>query len=103
MDGNDTGSFWIPLDNVSKSNSLKVLKGSHKFPKLIKPTKWSNNQSWYDKNDEFINLPFIDEKKVFNKEMNKGDGLFFQSFTFNIETTIINLEELFQQDLLVMM
>ena len=77
LEGNDTGSFWIPLDNVSKSNSLKVLKGSHKFPKLIKPTKWSNNQSWYDKNDEFMNLPFIDEKNVFNKEMNKGDAILF--------------------------
>ena len=77
LDGNDTGSFWIPLDNVSKSNSLKVLKGSHNFPKLIKPTKWSNNKFWYDKNDEFMNLPIIDEKNIFNTEMNKGDAILF--------------------------
>ena len=46
VDGNDTGSFWIPLDNVSKDNCLKVFKGSHNLPMLVKPTKWSNDSSW---------------------------------------------------------
>ena len=77
LDGNDTGSFWIPLDNVSKSNSLKVLKGSHKFPKLFKPTKWSNNKSWYDNDDEFMKMPIIDDKNIFNLEMSKGDAILF--------------------------
>ena len=31
VDGNDTGSFWIPLDSISKENSLKILLGSHNF------------------------------------------------------------------------
>ena len=47
IDGNDTGSFWIPLDSVDKNNNLKLILGSHKWPRLIRPTKWSNNQSWY--------------------------------------------------------
>ncbi len=27
VDGNDTGSFWIPLDPISKDNSLQILLG----------------------------------------------------------------------------
>ena len=42
VDGNDTGSFWIPLDPISKDNSLQILLGSHKFSKLVRPNKWSN-------------------------------------------------------------
>ena len=36
LDGNDTGSFWIPLDPITKENSLKILLGSHKFKKLVR-------------------------------------------------------------------
>ena len=57
VDGNDTGSFWIPLDEVDQKNNLKLILGSHKWPKLIRPTKWSNNQSWYDDDSAFMDLP----------------------------------------------
>ncbi len=77
IDGNDTGSFWIPLNNVSKDNSLKVLKGSHNLPKLIRPTKWSNNQSWYKNNNNFMDIPEIKEDKIFNTEMKIGDAILF--------------------------
>ena len=77
IDGHDTGSFWIPLDDVSKENSLKVLKGSHNLPKLIRPTKWSNNQSWYKNNDNFMDIPEIKEEKIFNTEMKIGDAILF--------------------------
>ena len=77
IEGNDTGSFWIPLHDVSKENSLKVLKGSHRLPKLIRPTKWSNNQSWYKNNDNFMDIPEIKEDKIFNTEMEIGDAILF--------------------------
>ena len=57
VDGNDTGSFWIPLDEVDQKNNLKLVLGSHKWPKLIRPTKWSNNQSWYQDDSSFMDLP----------------------------------------------
>jgi len=57
VDGNDTGSFWIPLDNVDKENNLKLILRSHRWPKLVRPTKWSNNQPWYEDDDSFMNLP----------------------------------------------
>ena len=73
----DTGSFWIPLENISKDNSLKVLKGSHNLPKLVKPTKWSNDKSWYKINDKFMDMPNINENNIFNTEMNVGDAILF--------------------------
>ena len=66
VDGNDTGSFWIPLDPVTKENSLQVLLGSHKFPKLVRPTKWSNDKPWYKDNDNFMDMPDITKmEKIF--------------------------------------
>ena len=79
LDGNDTGSFWIPLDPITKDNSLHILLGSHKLPKLIRPTKWSNNQSWYSNDNNFMNMPDIAnmEKKILKSEMNLGDAILF--------------------------
>jgi len=79
VDGNDTGSFWIPLDPITKENSLQVLLGSHKFPKLVRPTKWSNDKPWYKDNDNFMDMPDITkmEKNILSSEMNIGDAILF--------------------------
>ena len=79
VDGNDTGSFWIPLDPITKENSLQILLGSHKLPKLIRPTKWSNNQSWYKNDDNFMDMPDIKsiEKNILKPEMKLGDAILF--------------------------
>ena len=79
VDGNDTGRFWIPLDPVTKENSLQVLLGSHKFPKLVRPTKWSNDKPWYKDNDNFMDMPDIKkmEKNILSSEMNIGDAILF--------------------------
>ena len=79
VDGNDTGSFWIPLDPISKNNSLQVLLGSHKFPKLIRPTKWSNNQPWYKDDNNFMDMPDVKSMKrnILNPKMNLGDAILF--------------------------
>ncbi len=79
VDGNDTGSFWIPLDPISKDNSLQILLGSHKFPKLVRPNKWSNNQPWYKNDDNFMDMPDIKsmEKNILKPKMNLGDAILF--------------------------
>jgi len=79
VDGNDTGSFWIPLDSITKENSLQILLGSHKLPKLIRPTKWSNNQPWYSNDNNFMDMPDIKsmEKNILKTEMNLGDAILF--------------------------
>ena len=79
VDGNDTGSFWIPLDNVDKENNFKLILRSHKWPKLVRPTKWSNNQPWYEDDNSFMNLPSIDELKndILIPELKLGDAVLF--------------------------
>ena len=79
VEGDDTGSFWIPLDEVDKNNNLKLILGSHKWQKLIRPTKWSNNQSWYEDNSPFMDLPSLDEfkKNILIPELNLGDAVLF--------------------------
>ncbi len=79
VDGNDTGSFWIPLDPVTKKNSLQVLLGSHKLSKLVRPTKWSNNKPWYKDDDNFMNMPDIKlmKENILKTEMSLGDAILF--------------------------
>ncbi len=79
VDGNDTGSFWIPLDPIKKENSLQVLLGSHKFPKLVRPTKWSNNKPWYKNDDNYMDMPNINsmDESILKCEMNLGDAILF--------------------------
>ena len=79
IDGNQTGSFWIPLDKVEKNNNLKLILRSHHWPKLIKPTKWSNNNSWYSENDDFMEMPDIKkiEKDIFVPDLEIGDAVLF--------------------------
>ena len=79
IDGNQTGSFWIPLDKVEKNNNLKLILKSHHWLKLIKPTKWSNNKSWYSENDDFMEMPDIKkiEKDIFVPDLELGDAVLF--------------------------
>ena len=79
VDGNNTGSFWIPLDNVEKENNLRLILGSHKWPRLVRPTKWSNDQSWYNDDKSFMDLPNINDFKndIFIPELNLGDAVLF--------------------------
>ena len=79
VSGNDTGSFWIPLDNVDKENNLQLILGSHKWPKLVRPTKWSNDQSWYSSDSSFMDLPNISDFKndILIPELNLGDAVLF--------------------------
>jgi ectoine hydroxylase-related dioxygenase (phytanoyl-CoA dioxygenase family) len=79
VDGNNTGSFWIPLDNVEKENNLRLILGSHKWPRLVRPTKWSNDQSWYNDDRSFMDLPNINDFKndIFIPELNLGDAVLF--------------------------
>tara|TARA_B100001109_G_scaffold170744_1_gene139449 strand:- start:319 stop:1107 length:789 start_codon:yes stop_codon:yes gene_type:complete len=88
VDGNDTGSFWIPLDEVDKENNLKLILGSNKWPKLIRPTKWSNNKSWYEDDTSFMDLPSSKqyENDILIPELRLGDAVLFNFKTVHSST-----------------
>ena len=79
VDGEDTGSYWIPLDPINKENSLQIILGSHKWPKLVRPTKWSNNQPWYNNDAEFMDMPNIKstDQKILIPDLKIGDAVLF--------------------------
>ena len=79
VDGEDTGSYWIPLDEVSKENTLKIILGSHKWSKLVQPTKWSNDKSWYKNETDFMDMPDIESIKneIMVPDLKLGDAILF--------------------------
>jgi len=58
--GLQTVSFWMPLESREQSVSLKCAAASHSYSKEIRPTSWSNNESFYEDNEVFMDLPDID-------------------------------------------
>ena len=85
VDGNDTGSFWIPLDEVNKENNLKLILRSNKWKKLLRPTKWSNDQPWYQDESSFMSLPIIEEfkKDILIPDLKLGDAVLFNFKTIH--------------------
>jgi len=85
VDGEDTGSYWIPLDEVSKENTLKIILGSHKWPKLVQPTKWSNDKPWYNNETEFMDMPDIKSIKneIMEPDLKLGDAILFNFKTIH--------------------
>ena len=88
VDGNDTGSFWIPLDEVNKENNLKLILRSHKWQKLLRPTKWSNDQPWYEDDSSFMNLPKKEEfeEDILVPDLKLGDAVLFNFKTVHGST-----------------
>ena len=56
--GKKTLSFWVPLDPVKKA-TLRMVTGSHKWPKPVLPTKWLSNENFYPNADEYLSLIHI--------------------------------------------
>ncbi|WP_298776585.1 phytanoyl-CoA dioxygenase family protein [uncultured Shewanella sp.] len=63
VEGQQTVSFWIPLNEREKSVSLKSLARSHLLPKEIRPTSWSTAESFYGDDTHFMDLPNINDKE----------------------------------------
>lgn len=58
--GMQTVSYWIPLDPVTEANTLRVVLGSHLWPRLVRPVSWAQGESFYADDTAFMDLPDID-------------------------------------------
>ena len=76
--GKKTLSFWVPLDPVKKA-TLRMVTGSHKWPKPVLPTKWLSNENFYPNADEYLPVPDPDKEHMDIREfdMNPGDAVAF--------------------------
>lgn len=83
--GEQTVSFWIPLEERSSDASLNCVVGSHRLPKEIRPTSWSTQDSFYEDDASFMDLPDIDKGgyHVETWAMQPGDAIAFNFKTIH--------------------
>jgi ectoine hydroxylase-related dioxygenase (phytanoyl-CoA dioxygenase family) len=78
VSGEQTASYWVPLDAVTKANSLQVVLGSHRWPKLVRPTRWSTNKPWYQSDLDYMDMPEIDSRQnILVPKLELGDCVLF--------------------------
>ena len=85
LHGEQTVSFWIPLEAREKAASLNCVAGSHKLSKEIRPTSWSTLDSFYDDDASFMDLPDIDngDYDVRTWAIEPGDAVAFNFKTIH--------------------
>jgi ectoine hydroxylase-related dioxygenase (phytanoyl-CoA dioxygenase family) len=78
VDGQQTISFWSPLDPVTDA-SLRCVAGSHKWPKQVLPTRWLNEDDFYPSSDDYMPVPDPDKEGMNITEwpMEPGDAVAF--------------------------
>ncbi|MGC6517792.1 MAG: phytanoyl-CoA dioxygenase family protein [Candidatus Puniceispirillaceae bacterium] len=80
VEGRQTISFWIPIDPV-KEATLRCIKGSHKWDKLVLPTRWLKEDNFYPDNEAFLPVPDPDAEpdryEILEWEMSPGDAIAF--------------------------
>jgi ectoine hydroxylase-related dioxygenase (phytanoyl-CoA dioxygenase family) len=77
--GRQTASYWIPLDPVTESNTLRALKTSHLWPKLVRPKRWASNEDFYASEDDFMDMPAIGDSdpRILISALEPGDAIVF--------------------------
>jgi len=80
VDGEHTISFWVPVDPVVES-TLRFIAGSHRWPKLVLPTRWLSNEDFYAGSDDYLPVPDPDAEpgshEVMEWPMQPGDAVAF--------------------------
>ncbi len=80
VDGEDTVSFWVPIDPVQAS-TLRMIAGSHQWEKLVLPTRWLSNDNFYAESDDYLPVPDPDAEPgkfdLLEWSMEPGDAVAF--------------------------
>lgn len=78
VDGQQTVSFWSPLDPVREA-SLRCVAGSHKWAKPVLPTRWLSEENFYPDEDAYMPVPDPDAEgmTVLEWQMEPGDAVAF--------------------------
>ena len=85
VNGEQTVSLWVPLNARDRSVSLRCAAGSHLLPREIRPTSWSSNESFYSDDNNFMDIPDIDNNEFEIKQwaMQPGDAVAFNFRTIH--------------------
>jgi ectoine hydroxylase-related dioxygenase (phytanoyl-CoA dioxygenase family) len=84
VDGNQTVSFWCPVDPVI-GTGLRCVAGSHRWSKPVLPTRWLSDENFYEHADNFKAAPNPDDEGMDIKEwdMEPGDAVAFDFRTLH--------------------
>ncbi len=79
VEGGQTVSLWCPLDPVREA-SLRLIAGSHRWDKMVRPVSWADDSDFYDSGD-WTPVPNPDADpgaaKVLEWDMDPGDVVLF--------------------------
>jgi ectoine hydroxylase-related dioxygenase (phytanoyl-CoA dioxygenase family) len=77
--GMQTGSYWIPLDPVSQETTLRLVLGSHLWPRLLRPKRWASGEDFYADDSEFMDMPDIEggPYSIMAEALAPGDAILF--------------------------
>jgi ectoine hydroxylase-related dioxygenase (phytanoyl-CoA dioxygenase family) len=79
VEGTQTVSMWMPLDPVTEA-SLRLIAGSHRWPRLVRPVRWAKGDDFYEGGD-WTPVPDPDanpaETTVLEWPMQPGDAVLF--------------------------
>ncbi len=77
IDGLKTVSFWIPIDPVREA-TLRLIAGSHRWGKWVKPVRWIDDSSFYADGDYLpVPDPDRDGLPVLEWPVEPGDAVAF--------------------------
>ena len=78
VEGEQTLSFWSPLDPVREA-TLRIVAGSHLWPKPVLPTRWLKEDAFYPDEDAYIPVPDPDAEgmEILEWAMEPGDAVAF--------------------------
>jgi len=57
VEGEQSVSFWVALDEIDEASSLRLVAGSHRWPKPVLPTKWLTEESFYPNEGDYMPVP----------------------------------------------
>ncbi|MEM1047921.1 MAG: phytanoyl-CoA dioxygenase family protein [Pseudomonadota bacterium] len=80
VDGDQTLSFWIPVDPVTDA-SLRIVAGSHLWEKPVLPTRWLAEDNFYPNPEDYLPVPNPDQDRetyrVLEWPLEPGDAVAF--------------------------
>lgn len=79
VEGEQSVSFWVPLDDVPQATSLRCVAGSHRWGRTHKPKRFDGSDLYED--DSRTEIPDIegnpDKYRVLSWDMAPGDAVAF--------------------------
>lgn len=86
VDGDQTASFWVPVDLVGET-TLRFVAGSHHWDRPVLPTRWLAEDDFYPASHDYLPVPDPDAEpekyRVLEWPMEPGDAVAFHFKTLH--------------------